>query len=222
MYLPPHFAETRTELLHGLIAAHPLGALVTLGPDGLTADHIPFILDPSAGEHGTLIGHVARANPAWQVIDAQGGYPEEVLVIFQGPTAYISPNWYPTKQITHEVVPTYNYAVVHVHGTPLIHHDPKHLRAFVGRLTKIMEFSQPTPWKMGDSPQAFLNGRLEHIVGIEIPIARIFGKWKTSQNRPAADRTGAASGLRATGDPNAAIMADLIETMDPDHAADPS
>ena len=215
MYLPPLFAETRTDLLHGLIAAHPLGALVTFGPDGLTADHIPFILDPAAGEHGTLIAHVARANPAWEVIDSQGGYPEEVLVIFQGPTAYISPNWYPTKQITHEVVPTYNYAVVHVHGSPIILHDPRWLRGAVGKLTKAMEATQPSPWKMADAPTPYVNVLLEKIVGIEIPIARITGKWKTSQNRPVADRAGASNGLRATGDPAAAVMADLIVTMDP-------
>lgn len=112
MYLPEHFAESRAEVLQALIAAHPLGAIVTLGPDGLTADHVPFILDPIAGEHGEhgrLIAHVARANPAWENLEAN---PQETLVIFQGPTAYISPNWYPTKQETRRVVPTYNYAVV--------------------------------------------------------------------------------------------------------------
>ena len=218
MYLPAHFAETRTELLHGLIAAHPLGALVTLGPDGLTADHIPFILDPNAGDHGALIGHVARANPVWQTLEPEGVAPRDALVIFQGPTAYVSPTWYPTKQATHEVVPTYNYAVVHVHGTPVTHHDPKWLRAAVGKLTKTMEAAQPTPWKMADAPTPFINGRLEHIVGIEIPIARITGKWKTSQNRPAVDRAGAAAGLRSSGDPAAAVMAELIVAMDPDRA----
>lgn len=221
MYQPPHFVETRPEFLHGLIAAYPLGALVTLGPDGLTADHIPFLLDPSGGEHGTLIAHVARANPAWQVLEAQGSSSQECLVIFQGPTSYISPNWYPTKQATHEVVPTYNYAVVHVHGTPVIHHDPKRLRAIVGRLTRTMESRQPTPWKMADAPPAFVEGQLEKIVGVEIPIARMAGKWKASQNRPAADRAGATEGLRLGGNPAAAVMADLINAMDPDRAAAP-
>lgn len=117
--------------------------------------------------------------------------------------------------------PTYNYAVVHVHGTPVIHHDPRWLRGAVGKLTKTMEAGQPAPWKMADAPTPFISGRLEHIAGIEIPIARITGKWKTSQNRPAADRAGATDGLRATGDPAAAVMADLITAMDPDRAAEP-
>ncbi len=214
MYLPLHFSETRTERLHGLIAAHPLGALVTLGGEGLTANHIPFLLEPTAGEHGRLIGHVARNNPVWEeVCDAGGGVA--ALVIFQGPAAYISPNWYATKFETHEVVPTYNYAVVHVHGTPVIHEDPKWLRGIVGKLTKAMEAAQLAPWKMADSPAAFLTDQLTKIVGIEIPIERMVGKWKTSQNRPTADRIGAAAGLRAGGDPEAGRMAELIEALDP-------
>ena len=144
MYLPAHFEETRTEVLHTLIAEYPLGALVTLGSDGLTANHIPFLVDSSAGEHGRLIGHVARNNALWHDHDAN----LQALVIFQGPSAYISPNWYATKLATHEVVPTYNYAVVHAHGPLIIHDDPKWLRGVVGKLTKAMESSQAVPWKM--------------------------------------------------------------------------
>ena len=216
MYLPHHFAETRTERLHALIATHPLGALVTLGPDGLTANHIPFLLDSAMGAHGRLIGHVARNNPVWNVwrdgIDGDGSVP--ALVIFQGPVAYISPTWYATKQETHEVVPTYNYAVVHVHGTPVIHEDPKWLRGVVGKLTRTMEAGQPVPWKMADAPTPFVTDQVTKIVGIEIPIDRIVGKWKTSQNRPAADRAGAVAGLHAAGGPDAAAMADLIAEID--------
>ncbi len=213
MYLPPHFAETQTERLHALIAAHPLGALVTLGAAGLTANHIPFLLDPAAGEHGRLIGHVARSNPVWQnEIDGDGSI--SALVIFQGPAAYISPTWYATKRETHEVVPTYNYAVVHVHGTPVIHEDPKWLRGVVGKLTRTMEAGQPVPWKMADAPTPFVTDQVTKIVGIEIPIDRIVGKWKTSQNRPAADRAGAVAGLHAAGGPDAAAMADLIAEID--------
>lgn len=220
MYLPPHFAETRPDRLHALIAAHPLGALVTLGPVGLTANHIPFLLDPAAGPHGGLIGHVARNNPVWEEVrDAHPtpGEPSQTtaaVVIFQGPAAYISPSWYATKHETHEVVPTYNYAVVHVHGVPIVHEDPKWLRRVVGKLTKTMEAAQPTPWKMADAPAAFVTDQLTKIVGIEIPIDRIVGKWKTSQNRSAADRSGAISALRAGSDPTAAAMADLIATAD--------
>jgi len=207
MYLPAHFEETRIEVLDELIARHPLGALVTLGSDGLTANHIPFLLNASDGPHGTLIGHVARNNMLW--LDHDNSV--EALVIFQGASAYISPNWYETKQITHEVVPTYNYAVVHVHGPLIIHDDPKWLRGVVGKLTKAMEASQAAPWKMADAPSGFINQQLENIVGIEIPISRLIGKWKTSQNRPVDDRVGAADGLRASGDPDHAAMAELIE-----------
>jgi transcriptional regulator len=207
MYLPVHFEETRTEVLHALIAEHPLGALVTVGSDGLTGNHIPFLLNASDGPHGTLIGHVARNNALWQDHDTN----VDALVIFQGASAYISPNWYATKQRTHEVVPTYNYAVVHVHGPLIIHDDPKWLRGVVGKLTKAMEASQAAPWKMADAPSGFIAQQLENIVGIEIPISRITGKWKTSQNRPIEDRVGAVDGLRASGDPAHAEMAELIE-----------
>src|SRR4051812_43164410 len=131
MYLPTHFEQTDPAAIHALIAEHPLGTLVTLGDDGLTANHIPFLLDAKAGEQGTLIGHVARNNALWH--DHAEGV--EALVIFHGPSSYISPNWYPTKQETHEVVPTYNYAVVHVHGPLVVHQDEKWLRGIVGRLT---------------------------------------------------------------------------------------
>jgi transcriptional regulator len=207
MYLPVHFEETRTEVLHALIAEHPLGALVTVGSDGLTGNHIPFLLNASDGPHGTLIGHVARNNALWQDHDTN----VDALVIFQGASAYISPNWYATKQRTHEVVPTYNYAVVHVHGPLTIHDDPKWLRGVVGKLTKAMEALQAAPWKMADAPSGFIAQQLENIVGIEIPISRITGKWKTSQNRPIEDRVGAVDGLRASGDPAHAEMAELIE-----------
>jgi transcriptional regulator len=207
MYLPAHFEEARTEVLHALMAEHPLGALVTLDSDGLTANHIPFLLNASDGPHGTLIGHVARNNALWRDHDKT----VQALVIFQGASAYISPNWYETKRNTHEVVPTYNYAVVHVHGPLIIHDDPKWLRGVVGKLTKAMEASQVVPWKMADAPSDFINQQLENIVGIEIPISRLVGKWKTSQNRPVEDRVGAVAGLRASGDPAHAGMAELIE-----------
>ena len=209
MYLPAHFEETRTEVLHALIAEHPLGALVTLGPDGLNANHTPFLLEPDAGgEHGRLIGHVARNNDAWR--DALGAPEAESLVIFQGASAYVSPNWYATKQETHRVVPTYNYAVVHVYGQVIVHEDAKWLRGVVGKLTKRFESALPTPWKMGDAPGDYLAEQLANIVGIEIPITRLTGKWKVSQNRVAADREGAIAGLRSTGDPDDAAMADIV------------
>jgi transcriptional regulator len=206
MYLPEHFAEHDGAELHRLIAEHPLGTLVTLGSGGLSANHLPFSLAADMGQHGALLTHVARGNHVWQDFTSE----HEVLVIFQGPSAYISPNWYPTKAETHRHVPTYNYAVVHAYGRLVIHDDEKWLRGFLGRLTKRMEAAQSTPWKMGDAPHDFLQQMLGGIVGIEIPISRLVGKWKVSQNRLPIDRDGAVAGLRATGEAEAGAMADLM------------
>lgn len=209
MYLPAHFAEERPEELHRLIADRPLGILVTLGQDGLTANHIPFELDAGAGPHGTLRGHVARANAVWHDHAPDHG----ALVIFGGPSAYISPNWYPTKAETHRHVPTYNYTTVHAYGPLVVHDDPKWLRGVVGRLTKLMEAGQTQPWKMGDAPHDFIEGMLQNIVGIEIPLTRLVGKWKISQNRLPIDRQGAATGLRASGGAEGEALAGLIEEI---------
>jgi transcriptional regulator len=210
MYVPEHFAEHDPEELRRLIAAHPLGTLVTLGSAGLNANHIPFLFAPDLGQHGALQGHIARANAVWQDYSAE----HDALVIFQGPSAYISPNWYPTKAETHRQVPTYNYAVVHVYGRLVIHDDEKWLRGFLGRLTRTMEAPQSKPWKMGDAPQDFLQGMVAGVVGIEVAISRIVGKWKVSQNRLPVDRDGAATGLRASGDREAIELADLILDTD--------
>jgi transcriptional regulator len=207
VYVPAHFAEDRNDVLQQLIADHPLGTLVTLGSNGLMANLIPFLFEATSEPHGRLIGHVARSNDLWH--DRVDGV--DSLVVFQGASAYISPNWYVTKQRTHEVVPTYNYVVAQIHGPLIIHEDAKWLRGAVGKLTKAMESVQSEPWKMADAPSAFIAAQLENIVGIEIPISRITGKWKTSQNRPVEDRRGAIDALRATGVPDDVAMADLIE-----------
>lgn len=210
MYIPAHFEETRPDVMRQLIDGYPLGTLVTLSPDGLNANHIPFLFDADSSPHGRLIGHVARNNALWHSTNTD----VEALVIFQGPSAYISPNWYETKQQTHEVVPTYNYAVVHAYGPLTVHEDAKWLRGIVGKLTKRMESAQPQPWKMADAPAAYLAGQLENIVGIEIPISRMLGKWKTSQNRVPADREGVVTALRSQDDQESAAMADLLlETL---------
>jgi transcriptional regulator len=206
MYLPEHFIENDATVLHDLIAEFPLGMLVTLGSNGLNANHLPFLLDADRGQHGTLLTHVARGNQVWSDFSPE----HEALITFQGPSAYISPNWYATKADTHRVVPTYNYAVVHAYGHLVIHDDEKWLLGFLGRLTKRMEAPQSRPWKMRDAPRDYLREMLGGIVGIEIPINRIVGKWKVSQNRPAIDRESAANGLHATGEPDAVAMADLI------------
>ena len=209
VYLPEHFAETDTEMMHRLMRAFPLGTLVTLGAGGLVANHIPFVLDGRAGEYGRLLGHVARNNPVWRDHAAD----QDALVVFQSIEAYITPNWYATKRETHEVVPTWNYAVVHAYGRIEVHDDDKWVRGQAGMLTKQQEASQPTPWKMADAPPAYTAANLEQIVGIEIPIDRLIGKFKASQNRREADRAGAIAGLRETGDPGNVAMAGLMEAI---------
>lgn len=211
MYLPEHFTEERSDVMQHLIAQYPLGTLVTLSSNGLTADQIPFLFEP-CDPNGRLIGHVARKNDLWH--DRVEGV--EALVVFQGVSAYISPNWYVTKHTTHEVVPTYNYVVVQVHGSVIVHEDAKWLRGAVGKLTRAMEANQHASWKMADAPSPYIAAQLQNIVGIEIPITSMTGKWKTSQNRPIEDRLGAIAGLRASGAPEHAAMADLIErTIEP-------
>lgn len=215
MYLPAHFEETRPEVLRDLIAAHPLGALVTLTPGGLDANHLPFEFAVDGGPLGTLRGHVARANPVWQDFSRDVG----VLVIFQGPSSYITPSWYETKKETGKVVPTYNYCTVHAHGPLIVHDDREWLRAMVTRLTQRFESTRPTPWAVADAPADYLDKQLAAIVGIEIPIARLTGKWKVSQNRPAADRANVEAGLRERGTADYAAMADLVRDFGKPNAA---
>jgi transcriptional regulator len=205
VYLPPHFEMNDRDRIAELIAAHPLATLVTLGPDGMAANHIPLLFDPDRGEHGTLVGHVARNNDLWR----EGQHDGESLAIFQGVDAYISPTWYASKQVTHEVVPTWNYAVVHARGPLVIHDSEKWVRAVVGRLTTAMEQHQPVRWRMGEAPQAYLATMLANIVGIEIPVSRLTGKWKASQNRTADDQASAIDGLRGSAGPSNEAMAHL-------------
>ncbi len=207
MYVPSHFAETRIEVLHQLVHEHSLGALVTLGSDGLEANHMPFELDAEPAPLGTLQAHVARGNPVWRDFSKD----VEALVLFQGPQAYITPSWYQTKRETGKVVPTYNYIVVHAHGPMRVAEDPGWLRALVERLTNRYEAARPVPWKVADAPADFLEKQLRAIVGLEIPIRRLVGKWKVSQNRPEADREGVVQGLREMGDANALAMANWVE-----------
>ena len=209
VYLPQHFEETGTEAMHRLIRNFPLGTLITLGADGLTANHIPFVFDAHMGEHGRLLAHVARNNTVWHDHDPH----QDALVVFQSVEAYISPSWYATKRETHEVVPTWNYATVHAYGRIVVHDDAKWVRGQAGMLTKQQEASQPAPWKMADAPPAYTAANLEQIVGIEIPIARLIGKFKASQNRRDGDRAGAIAGLRETGDPGNVAMAEFMDAI---------
>lgn len=191
MYNPEHFAVKDAEMLHQLMGRYPFGTMVTHGEQGLDANHIPFEFDPGDGPHGCLRGHVARANSVWQ--DVRSG--DEVLVIFRGADAYVSPNWYPSKHEAHKQVPTWNYEVVHAHGQIIIHDDERFVRGLVARLTRTHEAGQPAPWKMSDAPREHIDMLLTLIVGIEIKITRLIGKRKLSQNKEARDRAGAGNAL---------------------------
>lgn len=195
MYVPSHFEEQRVEVLHEFINANPFGALISHNADGLDANHLPFELDSNAGEYGILRAHVARSNPLWQAV-AQGN---EVLVIFRSEDAYVSPSWYPSKHETHKLVPTWNYRVVHAHGRISIHDDEKYVRGVVARLTRKFEAGETVPWKMGDAPPDYINTMLQAIVGIEIDITRLVGKFKLSQNREERDRMNAGQTLLERG-----------------------
>lgn len=206
MYCPTHFEEQRPEVLQGLIAAHPLATIVRQGPDGLVADHVPLLHVPEEGGTGHLIGHVARANPLWQAAP-----DEALLLVFQGPQIYISPNWYAAKAEGGKVVPTWNYAVVHVHATLSPVRETDAMLDILTRLTTRHEAAQPHPWQAADAPADFTQKLLEHIVGVRFDIRRMQGKWKVSQNQPAANRASVVSGLSGQGGCNAEAMARLVQ-----------
>lgn len=204
MYQPPHFREDRLEVQHDLIRAHPLGLVFTAGPAGLMANAIPFLVDADASAKGTLRGHFARANPQLGELAAV----EECLVVFQGPQAYITPSWYATKRATGKVVPTWNYVTVHAWGRPAVRDDASWLRRQIEDLTRSREAGRAAPWRVSDAPEGFIAGQAKGIVGVEIVIARIEGKWKVSQNRPVEDRAGVVAGLRESDQAMAQLVAD--------------
>lgn len=191
MYAPPHFVEDRRDILHALIRAHPLGLLVCNGPDGPVANPVPFLLETGGSGADRLACHLARANPQWKFLE--DGAP--ALVIFQGPQAYVSPSWYATKRETGKVVPTWNYCIVQARGIATAKTDPQWLGAHVEALTRRHEAGRPEPWTVTDAPESFVAAMLRGIVGIEIAVGEMTGKWKVSQNRPDADRAGVAAGM---------------------------
>lgn len=201
MYVPPAFREDRPQAIHALIEAHPLALLVSTGEDGPTANPVPMLLDPSAG---VLRCHLARANGQIGELRAAQAAGREVLAVFQGPQAYISPGWYASKAEHGRVVPTWNYLIVQVRGVPRVIDDADWLRGQVGALTDRHEAGLADPWSVGDAPDGFVAAQLRGIVGLELPLSRVTGKWKASQNRPAADRAGVIAGLEAAGDAMAA------------------
>jgi len=209
MYMPKHFEEHDIGVLHALIRSHPLGTWVTQAGGELLANHIPFLVDPARGEHGTLVGHVARANPVWK------SFSKDVpsLIVFQGPEGYISPSFYESKKEHGKVVPTWNYVVVHAHGMPQVIDDAGWLRKHVSAMTDLQESRHPPgDWKVTDAPADFIDSMVKMIVGIEIPMLKLEGKWKMSQNRAMPDRLGTVAGLRARGDEAVAAVVEDYAT----------
>lgn len=206
MYIPPAFEEKSVAVMHDLMRAHPFAAIVTAGSGGLVATHIPLMLHADAGEYGALRGHVARANLQW----SESTRDTDALVIFSGPHHYISPSWYPTKQQDGRVVPTWNYAVVHAYGPLIAHSDPAWLVDHLNSLVTQQESSFEDPWKLADAPPDYIERQMRAIVGIEIPIRRLEGKWKLSQNRNESDREGVLQGLDERNTPDSLLVRGLM------------
>jgi transcriptional regulator len=205
MYVPTAFREDDLAVLHAVIAEARLANLVTATAEGLIATPLPMFLVADEGPHGTLYGHVARANPQWS-LEPSG----DAMALFMGPDAYITPNWYASKQEHHKVVPTWNYVAVHAYGPVEFFDDADRLLAIVTRLTNMHEEGSAAPWSVSDAPEAFIRAQLKGIVGLRLPISRIQGKRKMSQNRSAEDRAGVASGLAASERASDRIVAKLI------------
>lgn len=208
MYVQQHFSENNTATLHELMRRHPLGSFVVMTPGGLEVNHIPFFLDATRAPHGVLRAHLPIGNSLWQQEPARA---PEAVVIFQGEESYITPSWYPTKHEHGKAVPTWNYVVVHAYGTPRFVRDRHWLLAHVTELTNEHEAAQPSPWQVSDAPGDYIDSMLNRIVGVEIPITRMLGKWKVSQNRPMSDRQGVAAGLDSQQNVRAAAMGALVK-----------
>jgi transcriptional regulator len=206
MYLPTQFKEESVPAMHAAIAQARIGTLVTMSEDGMEASHVPMLVDESPAPYGTLIGHISKGNPQWRRTKTD----VPALAMFLGPNAYITPNWYATKRQTGKVVPTWNYVAVHAYGTVRFFDDADELLVLVTRLTRMHEGGRTDPWAVTDAPADFIQAQLKGIVGFALPIARLEGKWKMSQNRPAEDRAGVVEGLRREGGSEQAIVADLV------------
>jgi transcriptional regulator len=206
MYLPRYHEETRLDVLHRLIESRPLASLITLGSSGLFASHLPMVLHRDGAPHGLLRGHLARANPQWRDFSPS----VDALAIFSGSQHYITPSWYPEKSETGKVVPTWNYAVVHAYGPLRVVEDPAWLLVHLNSLTSTHEANSPTPWQVSDAPEDFIASMAKGIVGIELPIHRIEGKWKVSQNQSERTRTAVVQGLEDLNTPESLAMRDLV------------
>lgn len=206
LYVPKFNEEKDISTLQALISSKPLGAWSTMAGGEITVNHIPFILHKNRGEFGTLVGHVAKENNIWQKFSAD----INSIVVFQGDQAYITPSWYPSKHKHGKAVPTWNYVVVHAHGIPRIIEDAEWLLQHLHELTDIHERGQKLPWKVSDAPQEFIERLLGAIVGIEIPIEKLTGKWKLGQNRPEPDKLGTIAGLMSSDDPQSHGLANTL------------
>ncbi|UDL91116.1 FMN-binding negative transcriptional regulator [Mesorhizobium sp. PAMC28654] len=193
MYEPPLFQEIRPDMLHGLLRAHPLGMLISNGSEGPVANLLPFLLDADLSPNGRLRAHLARANPQWRLLAENPASP--VLIVFQGVDSYVTPSWYETKRETGKVVPTWNYAMVQVRGMVRVIEDQDWLAQQITELTASQEGRREAPWAVTDAPVPFIQSQIKGIVGLEIEITDMRGKWKVSQNRPVADRVGVAKGM---------------------------
>ena len=211
MYIPRANEEKRVPVMHRLMAEHPLASLVTLGSSGLFATHLPVVIEQDESEFGVLRGHVSRANSQWR--DLVSGV--DALAIFAGPQHYISATWYSGKLEDGEEVPTWNYAVVHAYGALRVVEDAVWMRAHLEALTDVHEAASPVPWKVSDAPEAFLRTQMNGIVGLEMPIRRLEGKWKMSQNRNDRDRAGVLQGLASLGTPKSRVIAEMVEAAAP-------
>ena len=205
MYVPPLFREERIDEMAELMRRYPLATLITVGADGLIANHVPMLYDAEPAPFGTLRGHVARANPQWRMERPETG----ALAVFQGPQAYVSPSFYPSKRQHPEVVPTWNYAVVHAHGRAIIHDDAAWLRRMVTDLTEAQEAAFDEPWHVSDAPAGYIDGLLKAIVGVELRVTGLEGKWKASQNRAEVDQAGVVERLARSEEPGAREMAEI-------------
>ena len=208
-YRPAHFQAPDVDAVRSLITRHPLATLVLTGGDGIDAEHLPMLLEDTETGHGVLRGHVARANPVWQQVPDGA----DALAIFHGPDHYVSPGWYPSKRSHGKVVPTWNYAVVHGHGRLTWQHDRDWLLALVTRLTDAQEAGRAAPWHVTDAPDDYVARMLGAIVGVEIALTRLEGKWKQSQNRSVDDIAGVIAGLEAEGSHSARDAAALMQDI---------
>lgn len=206
MYISKHHQFNSRDAIYSLMESHPLGAWVCPTEEGLVANHLPFFLDHTRGPHGTLMGHVARANLIWRQLPLSA----PSVVMFQGPQTYISPGWYPGKVAHGKVVPTWNYAVAHAHGIARVIEDRGWMLDMLNRLTDSQEVKQTLPWRIGDAPTDFIDQLLGAVVGIEISIDRLEGKLKASQDEELQDRYGTVNGLRSTLGDDPRAMAELV------------